>query len=70
VLDEQRGPLILELNARPGLSIQIANNEGLVPRLRKIEAIERRSTDIDERVDFSMQAFSRLGEVGQAEFFR
>jgi len=70
VLDEQRGPLILELNARPGLSIQIANNEGLVPRLRKIEAIERRSTDIDERVDFSMQAFSRLGDVGQAEFFR
>ena len=29
VIDQQRGPLILELNARPGLSIQVANNESL-----------------------------------------
>lgn len=69
VLDEDRGPLILELNARPGLSIQIANNEGLVPRLRLIESIERRSSNIDERVDFSMQAFARLGDAGQAELW-
>lgn len=29
VLDRERGPLVLEINARPGISIQIANNSGL-----------------------------------------
>ncbi|MGK9563830.1 hypothetical protein O6468_23735, partial [Salmonella enterica subsp. enterica] len=29
VLDQEKGPLILELNARPGLNIQIANDCGL-----------------------------------------
>lgn len=37
VLDQERGPLILELNARPGLNIQIANNAGLTPRAHAIE---------------------------------
>ncbi len=33
VLDREHGPLILELNARPGLNIQIANRAGLQRRL-------------------------------------
>ncbi|MDP5255053.1 MULTISPECIES: alpha-L-glutamate ligase-like protein [unclassified Vibrio] len=37
VLDKQHGPMLLELNARPGLAIQIANGAGLLPRLRHIE---------------------------------
>ncbi|WP_192867883.1 alpha-L-glutamate ligase-like protein [Thaumasiovibrio subtropicus] len=37
VLDKRRGPMVLELNARPGLAIQIANNTGLLPRLQLIE---------------------------------
>lgn len=37
VVDETLGPLILELNARPGLSIQIANRKGLLPRLDVID---------------------------------
>lgn len=37
VLDKDRGPLILELNARPGLNIQIANNAGLTHRAHRIE---------------------------------
>ncbi len=37
VLDRDLGPLVLELNARPGLNIQIANGAGLKPRLRAIE---------------------------------
>ena len=37
VLDRDKGPLILELNARPGLSIQIANRTGLLPRLKSVE---------------------------------
>jgi alpha-L-glutamate ligase-like protein len=34
VVDRERGPLILELNARPGLAIQLANKEGqpIAPR--------------------------------------
>ena len=40
VFDKKKGPLLLELNARPGLSIQIANAQGLIPRLRQIENIE------------------------------
>jgi alpha-L-glutamate ligase-like protein len=38
VMDKDLGPLILELNARPGLAIQIANNMGLSNRLEAIEA--------------------------------
>jgi alpha-L-glutamate ligase-like protein len=37
VVDERRGPLLLEANARPGLAIQIANGQGLVPRLEAID---------------------------------
>ena len=33
VIDRERGPMVLELNARPGLSIQIANRAGLRRRL-------------------------------------
>ncbi|WP_019592371.1 alpha-L-glutamate ligase-like protein [Thioalkalivibrio sp. ALRh] len=38
VIDQDRGPLILELNARPGLAIQIANGEGLESRLLAVDA--------------------------------
>ncbi len=39
VIDVEHGPLLLELNARPGLAIQLANNEGLISRLRRAERI-------------------------------
>jgi alpha-L-glutamate ligase-like protein len=39
VIDRDRGPLILEMNARPGLNIQIANRAGLADRIARIEAI-------------------------------
>lgn len=38
VLDIEKGPLMLELNARPGLNIQISNNAGLAKRVKQIEA--------------------------------
>jgi alpha-L-glutamate ligase-like protein len=37
VLDREHAPLILELNARPGLNIQIANRQGLRERLQRVE---------------------------------
>jgi alpha-L-glutamate ligase-like protein len=39
VIDKDRGPLILEMNARPGLNIQIANCAGLAHRLKRIDEI-------------------------------
>ena len=37
VIDRDRGPLILEMNARPGLNIQIANGAGLASRIKLID---------------------------------
>lgn len=38
VIDRDRGPLLLELNARPGLQIQVANRRGLRARLEQVES--------------------------------
>ena len=50
VLDRTLGPLMLELNARPGLNVQLANQRGLLSNLHQIEKMEKISTDIDARV--------------------
>jgi len=42
-IDRDLGPVFLELNARPGLSIQIANNEGLLSRLDRVEGLKVKS---------------------------
>lgn len=60
VLDKNLGPLILELNARPGLAIQIANGNGLKHRLAKVEALTSLSKDPLERVAFSKANFPTL----------
>jgi alpha-L-glutamate ligase-like protein len=39
VIDATHGPQVLELNARPGLSIQIANQTGLQTRLRAVDRL-------------------------------
>jgi alpha-L-glutamate ligase-like protein len=39
VYDEVKGPLVLEVNARPGLQIQLANGASLRTRLERIEDI-------------------------------
>ena len=41
VLDQDYGPLVLELNARPGLSVQLANRAGLESRLNAVDALEK-----------------------------
>ncbi len=46
VLDVDKGPLILELNARPGLNIQIANDCGLTHRAH---AVETRLAELKEK---------------------
>nr|WP_297456940.1 alpha-L-glutamate ligase-like protein [uncultured Halomonas sp.] len=61
VLDRHHGPMLLELNARPGLAIQMANGEGLRSRLDLIERQAEGDT-VEARVDFSRRHFARLGE--------
>jgi len=53
VLESERGPLMLELNARPGLNIQIANGEGIAKRLELIETNIETLTALDDRVAFA-----------------
>jgi alpha-L-glutamate ligase-like protein len=45
VIDPRQGPLLLEANARPGLAIQIANAQGLLPRLAEIDARKKRPVE-------------------------
>ena len=47
VIDIEQGPLILEMNARPGLNIQIANCTGLAHRVARIDEIhEAKATPV------------------------
>ncbi len=64
VLDQEKGPLILELNARPGLNIQIANDCGLTHRAHAVEArvAERKAQGLpvetpEERMRFAQSLF-------------
>ena len=52
VLDKNRGPMMLEINARPGLAIQIANGRGLKTRLQEIDETYPTGLTAEERVDF------------------
>ncbi|KKP90688.1 MAG: Alpha-L-glutamate ligase-like protein, partial [candidate division WS6 bacterium GW2011_GWC1_36_11] len=42
-LDADKGPIVFELNARPGLGIQVANQAGLRWRLEKVKGLEVKS---------------------------
>ena len=50
VVDRTKGPMILEFNARPGLSIQTANHAGLIPRLNAVDAVDMGEQTIEELV--------------------
>lgn len=50
VIDRDLGPLMLEMNARPGLSIQMANKAGLLPRLERLRALSAVPESAEGRV--------------------
>jgi alpha-L-glutamate ligase-like protein len=50
VIDAHHGALVLELNARPGLAIQVANRMGLLPRLLAVDARVKDGMDWPERI--------------------
>jgi alpha-L-glutamate ligase-like protein len=61
VLDKDKGPLILEINARPGLNIQIANRSGLLPRLKLVEQYHTELVNLNDRIAFSKHNFAHRG---------
>jgi alpha-L-glutamate ligase-like protein len=50
VVDAVRGPVVLELNARPGLAVQLANRAGLEPRLLAVEHSWKADMPLAERL--------------------
>ena len=59
VIDKDHGPLMLELNARPGLNIQIANRTGALKRFRAIEAhAAQKQESIHEKIAFAQGIFA------------
>jgi alpha-L-glutamate ligase-like protein len=57
VLDRNSGPVILELNARPGLAIQIANQVGLRKRLHMVDDMRPIKRGAEERVELAKRMF-------------
>ncbi len=59
VIDQEHGPLLLEMNARPGLAIQLANRIGLRERL---DLVDQAPSDIfsspEERVAWAIRTFT------------
>ncbi len=53
VLDENKGPLVLELNARPGLAIQIANGSGLGRRTDAVDQAWHADMSLEERLELA-----------------
>ena len=57
VLDERHGPLVLELNARPGLAIQIANRSGLQHRLAFVDRLDNpEGLGVEARAAFALES--------------
>jgi len=57
VIDADRGPLILEMNARPGLNIQIANCSGLSSRIARVDEILNKAATPSERAAIAKHEF-------------
>lgn len=56
VIHPDKGPMVLELNAQPGLQIQLANGEGLKKRLERVEDLDVR--DMEHGVNIAKTLFS------------
>ncbi len=57
VIDRRHGPLILEMNARPGLNIQIANCVGLSDRIATVDKIHDAGACPAARAKFAKSEF-------------
>ena len=59
VLDENQGPLVLEINARPGLDIQIANKDSLRTRMERVASMDVSS--VARGVELAQSLFAEPG---------
>jgi glutathione synthase/RimK-type ligase-like ATP-grasp enzyme len=57
LIDRERGPLLLELNARPGLAVQLANRDGLHRRLGLVDRSVAPGMSVAERVALARSLF-------------
>jgi alpha-L-glutamate ligase-like protein len=60
VIDRSQGPVMLELNARPGLGIQLANQAGLRTRLNSVDKTPPDIfADPQTRIEWAMRTFGK-----------
>ncbi len=60
-LDKEKGPLVMEVNARPGLAIQIANKSGLKERLESVSKLKVKNAK--SAINISKEIFG--GEIDE-----
>jgi alpha-L-glutamate ligase-like protein len=60
-IDESLGPRVLELNARPGLTIQLANGQGLRPLISAVEQAAPSGLSAPARVQLGRQISRMYG---------
>ena len=70
VLDRDLGPLMLELNARPGLAIQIANRAGLRTRLEAVDRELGNLRTVADRIAFARLQFAHDAEAATSRVGR
>jgi len=60
MIDKDLGPLMIEVNARPGLAIQMANGVGLLKRLEPVTKYHAKhpAADLKEKIAFAKECFS------------
>lgn len=66
-LDKSQGPIVVELNARPGLAIQICNRTGLKARLEKAEGLKARSVEHAVKISQTLFGESFVDKVKAEE---
>ena len=63
LIDAEKGPVVLELNDQPGLSIQIANMQGLKKRLERVEGILVDSPEMGVKIAKTLFALEFVNRV-------
>ncbi len=58
VLDKEKGAMVLEANARPGIAIQIANRCGLLTRTKVIDQYDVKKYTMEQRIEFALNKFA------------
>lgn len=68
LLDRDNGPVVLELNDQPGLSIQLANMAGLRRRLQRVEGLEVENSEKGVKISkalFASKFANRVAYLGE-----